>query len=90
MSGSKPRDWYIPAHPFEMDDEQQVANALGEIVTILTRIGGSMLMVAHRQEIEPGMWATVGYQCRWESFAPGDRHRPEVVEEPELEAVEAA
>lgn len=82
MSNTNDRYWYVPADPMEVDDEATLGAALGEIITILTRIGGGAMIAAHRKEISPGAWMTVGFHVRWESFVPGDRY-----EEPELESV---
>lgn len=85
MSNSNDRQWYVSADPMEVDDEATLGAVFQEIITILTRVGGGAVVAAHRKEIAPGNWMTVGYHIRWESFVPGDRYdgaQLEPVEEP--------
>lgn len=77
---SQPRQWTIDADPFFVDDEEELAHALGEAVTILTRIGGALMIVAQREEVAPDLWQTTGFAFKWSSYAPGKRasKQPEV------------
>ena len=77
------RNWQVDGDPFLVNDEETLFQTLQEAVTILTRIGGAVLIVAQREEVAPDMWHTTGFGLRWESYAPGRRVKPaEPVEEP--------
>lgn len=72
---TQPRTWSIHADPLVvgLEDQDIVYEALTEITTILTRIGGAVIIAADREQIAPGMWQTTGLICKWESFVPGKR-----------------
>lgn len=77
---SKPRNWIVDGDPFVVDDEEELFGALSEATTILTRIGGAVIIVAQREEVAPDMWHTSGFAFKWASYAPGKRAE---VKEPE-------
>lgn len=83
------RYWYVPADPMEVDDEATLGMALGEIITILTRVGGGAMVAAHRKEVAPGNWMTVGYHIKWQSFIPGERFEQPEPQADELETAAA-
>lgn len=87
MSTPKPRDWYIPVSPFSDDDQNVLAEELGRIIYLLTRLGGAQSIVADRQEVEPGVFMTVGFMCRYESYAPAKRYEEPAVEDEAEESV---
>lgn len=74
-----PRTWTIDADPMlvGLEDQDLVFEALTEITTILTRIGGAVIIAADRTEVAPDMWQTTGLICKWESFVPGKRMKPQ-------------
>lgn len=82
-SNVQDRDWFVDANPMYVDDEETLGQALSDVITILTRIGGGFVIAAHRKEVAPDNWMTVGYHVRWSSFVPGDRFQ-----EPEQSAPE--
>jgi hypothetical protein len=77
----KPRSWIIDGDPFVVDDDATLEHALGEVITILSRIGGAVTILANREQIAPEHWHTTSYVLRWNSFAPARRLEP--VSEPE-------
>lgn len=83
------RQWIVDGDPFLVDDEETLGQALMEAVTVLTRIGGGLVIAAQREEVAPDMWQTTGFVFRWSSYSPGIRRRqdeeqqvPEQVPEP--------
>lgn len=88
------RDWFLHLDGDPMyvaSDDEQLGRALAECHTILSRIGGGIVIGANRAELAPGVWETVGFSFRWVSFMPGVRfvEDDEQVEDREPEAVEA-
>lgn len=78
------RNWVIDGDPFAVSDEE-LQYALAEATVILSRVGGTIAVVADREEIAPGMYQTVRYVFKWSSYAPAKRQEPvpePVVEEP--------
>jgi hypothetical protein len=83
------RTWTIEADPNTgHPDEREVFQMHQDLAVILTRVGGTISGMAVRREIEPGVFTTVGFVYRWESFAPAVRAapEPEPEEAPEPEA----
>lgn len=54
---------------------QELDALMAEAVHILDRIGGVISIGAVREEIAPGLWETDRFVFKWESYAPGRRHR---------------
>jgi hypothetical protein len=67
--------------------DQQAAFRLQRLAIVLADIGGTLAVVADREEVQPGIYVTTRIVIRWESFAPA--RRPRAVAEPEPEPVEA-
>lgn len=81
---AKSSEWYVGADPLYVNDEEALSATLQDVITILTRLGGGVVIAAHRKEVTPGNWMTVGFHVRYESFVPGERYKePEPVEEDE-------
>lgn len=78
------RNWWVEGDPLIVDDEESLGQALGDVVTILTRVGGGFNVVAQRREVAPGNWQNVGFVFQWVSYVPGERYQ-----EPEPEAAPA-
>lgn len=77
----KPRSWVIDGDPFLVDDDETLAASVHEALTILSRIGGAITILANREQVAPEHWHTTSYVFRWNSFAPARRLEP--VSEPE-------
>lgn len=71
------RNWWVDGDPLVVDDEETLGQALSDVITILSRIGGGFQIVAQRREVAPGNWQNVGYVFQWISFIPGERYKPE-------------
>lgn len=75
----------LEAGPSRTDLEQLLLDA----AVVLERIGGTFSIVSLRQELidannrPTGLFATVGYRAKWESFAPAARAEPAPATEPE-------
>ncbi len=87
-----PRDrlWRVPAESTVTDDESgeelvvlpedgELEHSLLEAHAILTRIGGSLVVVADRTQLPDGSWVTVGLAFRYSQFAPAMPRRSGVV-----------
>src|SRR3712207_1500680 len=74
------REWFVPEELPQLLAEQvyvpvsreEAQDAHVEAEIISRRIGGVVKVGPIRFEVGDN-WVTVGYQFRWESFAPGDR-----------------
>lgn len=77
----KPRSWVIDGDPFLVDDDETLAAALGDVITILSRIGGAVTILANREQVSAEHYHTTSFVFRWNSFAPARRLEP--VSEPE-------
>lgn len=86
----QPEGWQIDGDPVRVQEgqEDQLYAALEDAVTILRHIGGTMQIVPVRIELGPGVFKTVEYAFRWNSFVPPLREPKlahEAPEEPEPE-----
>lgn len=79
--GVQDRQWWVDGDPLVCDDEEELSQALGDAVRILTRIGGGFSIVAQREEVQPGYFQTQGFVFKWSSFVPAKRQE-EVALEP--------
>lgn len=86
---TQPRTWAIDGDPLTvgLQDQDELYAAMTEAVSILTRIGGSVIIAAERTQIAPDVWQTTGYIFKWSSFFPGKRLEP-MEQEPELAAAD--
>lgn len=77
-------------------DPDGIEQLMFEAAHVLKMVGGAFTMMAIRQELvdvegnPTGMFATVGYRGKWESFAPARRApkpqpQPQPIAEPEPE-----
>lgn len=67
------KQWQIDGDPFVIDNDEELGQALGEAMAILTRVGGSITIAPIRQELAAGVWMPTGYLFKWTSFFPGIR-----------------
>lgn len=83
-----PAGWELNGEPVRVDaeDEDQLAKAVWDAVTIMRYIGGAVTMLPIRVELAPGtdIYKTVEYAFKWNSFVPPAR--PEPKPEPVAEA----
>lgn len=79
---TQPRTWNIDGDPLVigLDDQEELMQALVEATTILTRIGGSVIVAAERTQIATDVWQTSGFIFKWSSFFPGKRMEPTPLE----------
>lgn len=86
---TQPREWTINGDPLivGLEDQEELMQALVEATTILTRIGGSVIVAAHREQIAPDIWQTNGFLFKWSSFFPGKRMDPPA--EPDVDTADA-
>lgn len=75
------RDWYVDADPLYVDQQEELGQALNDLVTVLSLVGGGAVIAAHRKEVAPGNWMTVGFHIRWQSYVPAERYQEEPVEQ---------
>jgi hypothetical protein len=88
-------DGFWPGEPIEAASRSELDELLADAAAVLDRIGGTFSVVALRQELidanhQPtGLYVTIGYRAKWESFAPAQRAQPvsTPVEAPEPAAV---
>lgn len=75
---TQPRQWEIDGNPLVvgLEDQDELMQALVEATTILTRIGGSVIVAAERTQIAADVWQTSGFIFKWSSFFPGKRMEP--------------
>lgn len=71
------RKWIVDAN-----DREAAQEAFLEAEVLLYRLGGAISAVAHRREVEDGVFEPFAIQIQWESFAPAER-RPKAVPDPE-------
>lgn len=75
---------------FEVDMEH-LSQEMVDWGTVLRLVGGSLVIVAERQEVaeDTGIYATRSVRARWKSGGP-PRHKPVAVPAPELSEEEMA
>lgn len=103
------RDWTLPVDSerpehwnpdtdvgvFDANDDDALIQEAVNAIWVLKRLGGTVGLIAVREEIAPGIFETKGIAVRWESYAPARRlpkepppAEPEIDGEPPLTAEE--
>lgn len=79
------REWTVPAIDERGNDNHEaVYAAVGELATILLRLGGVGGIAPHRIEMSDGSFIVDQVHFKYDSYAPGlNRRAPEPAAEPE-------
>jgi hypothetical protein len=85
-----PEGWEPDGEGFTVSAEQpdSLFQAVADATTILRHIGGVVQIAPVRRELAPGVFVTVEYAFRWNSYAPPVRD--EVAPEAQPEVAEQA
>lgn len=68
-----PDGFWPDGPPIDLEDRTALDQFMLDMSSVLDRIGGTLSVIALRQEVAPEMFVPIGFRAQWSSYAPAQR-----------------